>query len=64
MNSVKSNDLITLAQWMAGDFSNYQQSFNNPQQFAHIRIFFRPLPWEFFNAIGFYVMHNRPYFQC
>lgn len=54
MNLVKSNDLITLAQWMAGDFSNYKQSSKNPQQFAHIRIFFRPLPFEFFNAIGFY----------
>jgi CpeT protein len=54
MNSVKSNDLITLAQWMAGDFSNYKQSFEKPQQFAHIHIFFRPLPFEFFNAIGFY----------
>ena len=55
MNSVKTNnDLITLAQWMAGDFSNYKQSFQKPQQFAHIHIFFRPLPWEFFNAIGFY----------
>jgi len=54
MNSVKNNDLITLAQWMAGDFSNSQQSFNNPQKFAHIRIFFRPLPFEFFNAVGFY----------
>ncbi len=54
MNSVKSNDLITLAQWMAGDFSNYKQSFEKPQQFAHIHILFRPLPFEFFNAIGFY----------
>lgn len=54
MKSVKSNDLITLAQWMAGDFSNYKQSFEKPQQFAHIRILFRPLPFEFFNAIGFY----------
>ena len=54
MTSVKANDLITLAQWMAGDFSNYKQSFDNPQQFAHIHIFFRPLPFEFFNAIGFY----------
>lgn len=55
MNSVTTNnDLITLAQWMAGDFSNYKQSFEKPQQFAHIHIFFRPLPWEFFNAIGFY----------
>ncbi|MCC3422216.1 MAG: chromophore lyase CpcT/CpeT, partial [Microcoleus sp. PH2017_07_MST_O_A] len=48
------NDLITLAQWMAGDFSNYKQSFEKPQQFAHIHIFFRPLPFDFFNAIGFY----------
>ncbi|MEG4803965.1 chromophore lyase CpcT/CpeT [Microcoleus sp. ARI1-B5] len=54
MNSVKTNDLITLAHWMAGDFSNYKQSFEKPQQFAHIHIFFRPLPFEFFNAIGFY----------
>ena len=54
MNSVKSNDLITLAQWMAGDFSNYKQSFEKPQKFAHIHVFFRPLPFEFFNAIGFY----------
>lgn len=54
MNTVKNNDLITLAQWMAGDFSNYKQSFAKPQQFAHIHIFFRPLPWDFFNAIGFY----------
>jgi CpeT protein len=54
MNSVKHSDLITLAQWMAGDFSNRQQSFDFPQQFAHIHVFFRPLPWDFFNAIGFY----------
>jgi CpeT protein len=54
MTSLKTNDLITLAQWMAGDFSNYKQSFEKPQQFAHIHVFFRPLPFEFFNAIGFY----------
>lgn len=54
MTSVKNKDLITLAQWMAGDFSNYKQSFEKPQQFAHIHVFFRPLPFEFFNAIGFY----------
>ncbi|MEG4323364.1 MULTISPECIES: chromophore lyase CpcT/CpeT [unclassified Microcoleus] len=54
MTSVETNDLITLAQWMAGDFSNYKQSFEKPQQFAHIHVFFRPLPFDFFNAIGFY----------
>ena len=48
------SDSILLAQWMAGDFSNRQQSIAEPQHYAHIRIFFRPLPFEFFNALGFY----------
>jgi CpeT protein len=54
MNTTTTNNLITLAQWMAGDFSNGQQSIDNPQLFAHIHVFFRPLPFSFFNAIGFY----------
>ncbi|SRR5579883_871197 len=49
-----SNDLITLAHWMAGDFSNQKQSFVNPKLYAHIHIFFRPLSFEFFSGIGFY----------
>jgi CpeT protein len=47
-------DSLRLAQWMAGDFSNRQQAAAEPKNYAHIRIFFRPLPFEFFNAIGFY----------
>ena len=39
---------------MAGDFSNFQQSQDKPREFSHIRIFFRPLPVEFFGGIGFY----------
>jgi CpeT protein len=55
MNSeAKSSNLATLASWMAGDFSNYQQSFDEPQNFAHIHVLFRPLPFEFFSGIGFY----------
>jgi CpeT protein len=54
MNRVETNDLILLAQWMAGDFSNRKQSMDNPKLFAHIHVFFRPLPFDFFNAIGFY----------
>ena len=54
MTSVKNTDSILLCQWMAGDFSNRQQSTAEPQQFAHIHIFFRPLPFEFFNGIVFY----------
>ena len=48
-----SQDFITLTSWMAGDFSNFKQSHAHPTDFAHIRIFFRPLPFEFFEALGF-----------
>jgi CpeT protein len=51
---VENHDLMTLARWMAGDFSNQQQSFEQPQLYAHIHIFFRPLPFDFFSGIGFY----------
>jgi CpeT protein len=50
----KSNDLITLAHWMAAEFSNAQQAFDSPKNFAHIHVFFRPLAIEFFSGIGFY----------
>lgn len=53
-SSVNTSDLITLAQWMAGDFSNYKQATANPRNYAHIHVFFRPLPFEFFSGIGFY----------
>jgi CpeT protein len=53
-NLQKDGLLVNLARVMAGDFSNYQQSQADPQDYAHIRVFFRPLPWEFFSAIGFY----------
>ena len=51
----KRNSLLyELASLMAGDFSNRQQSDADPKNYAHIRIFFRPLPWEFFSGVGFY----------
>ena len=46
--------LYELASLMAGDFCNRQQSHADPTNYAHIRIFFRPLPWDFFSGIGFY----------
>lgn len=49
-----SDDLLTFAHWLAADFSNQQQAFDHPQKFAHIRVRFRPLPFDFFGAIGFY----------
>lgn len=50
----KNSLLNELAYLMAGDFCNRQQSDADPKNYAHIRIFFRPLPWEFFSGIGFY----------
>ncbi|GAB4535951.1 MAG: chromophore lyase CpcT/CpeT [Pleurocapsa sp.] len=46
--------LYDLAKLMAGDFSNGKQAAANPKDYAHIRIFFRPLPWDFFAGVGFY----------
>ena len=31
---LQANNLVTLANWMAGDFSNYKQSFDNPKLYA------------------------------
>lgn len=51
---VVSDLLLTLAQWIAGDFSNQKQAFEDAKNYAHIHVFFRPLPWDFFGGIGFY----------
>jgi CpeT protein len=48
------SELGRLAQWMAGGFSNGQQSMAAPRDFSHIWLFWRPLPWDFFNGVGFY----------
>ncbi|MBR8827695.1 MAG: chromophore lyase CpcT/CpeT [Gomphosphaeria aponina SAG 52.96 = DSM 107014] len=54
MPTLKSDVMLTLACWLAGDFSNQKQAFENPKDYAHIRVFFRPLPFDFFGGIGFY----------
>jgi CpeT protein len=54
LSNAASSDLVTLASWMAGDFSNAKQCFENPKDYAHIHVLFRPLPFEFFAGIGFY----------
>ncbi|MCJ8283652.1 MAG: chromophore lyase CpcT/CpeT [Rivularia sp. ALOHA_DT_140] len=48
-----SNALI-LSRWLAGEYSSIKQTLEHPRINPHIRIFFRPLPYEFFNGIGFY----------
>jgi len=62
-----STDIETLARWMAADFSNQAQAFENPPFFAHIRVCMRPLPLDLLSGVSFYVeqaydyMLNSPY---
>ncbi|MEM9540414.1 MAG: chromophore lyase CpcT/CpeT [Cyanobacteria bacterium P01_E01_bin.42] len=45
-----STDIVTLARWMAADFSNQEQAIENPPFFAHIRVCMRPLPGGFLSG--------------
>lgn len=62
-----STDIATLGRWMAADFSNQAQVFENPPFYAHIRVCMRPLPIDFLSGVSFLVeqaydyMLNDPY---
>lgn len=62
-----STDITTLVRWMAADFSNQEQAFENPPFFAHIRVGMRPLPLELLSGHSLFVeqaydyMLNSPY---
>ncbi len=56
-----STDILTLARWMAADFSNQEQAYENPPFFAHIRVCMRPLPLEVLNTPSFLVEQAYDY---
>ena len=62
-----STDINTLVRWMAADFSNQEQAFENPPFFAHIRVCMRPLPWSLLSGTSLFLeqaydfMLNTPY---
>ncbi len=56
-----STDVATLARWMAADFSNQEQAFENPPFFAHIRVCMRPLPQDLLSSISLYVEQAYDY---
>ncbi|MBD2360310.1 chromophore lyase CpcT/CpeT [Anabaena minutissima FACHB-250] len=56
-----STDIATLARWMAADFSNQAQAFENPPLYAHIRVCMRPLPWDILSGVGFFVEQAYDY---
>lgn len=56
-----STDIGTLARWMAADFSNQAQAFENPPFFAHIRVCMRPLPLDVLSGVSFLVEQAYDY---
>jgi hypothetical protein len=56
-----STDIATLARWMAADFSNQEQAFENPPFYAHIRVCMRPLPLDVLSGVGFLVEQAYDY---
>ena len=62
-----SQDVTTLASWMASDFSNQAQAYANPPFFAHIRVCMRPLPNDLLDGTSLFLeqaydfMLNQPY---
>jgi hypothetical protein len=62
-----STDTLTLARWMAADFSNQEQAITNPPFFAHIRVCMRPLPESLLLGTSLFLeqaydfMLNAPY---
>ena len=62
-----SQDIKTLINWMAADFSNQAQAYENPPFFANIRVSMRPLPDELLGGTSLFLeqaydfMLHNPY---
>ena len=56
-----SQDIITLASWMASDFSNQAQAYANPPFFAHIRVCMRPLPHDLLGGTSLFLEQAYDY---
>ena len=56
-----ATDVLTLVRWMAADFSNQAQAFENPPLFAHIRVCMRPLSPELMPGLCLYLEQAYDY---
>lgn len=56
-----STDIVTLARWMAADFSNQEQAIENPPFFAHVRVCMRPLPYTLLDGVSLYLEQAYDY---
>ena len=55
------DSILEFAQTLAGIYDNFEQSQQNPKDFARINIIFRPLPWGIFDGPGFYSEQHYDY---
>ena len=58
---LKKSSLLLFAQTMAGIYSNYEQAQFQPNKFAHINIYFRPLSWSILKGPWFYSEQSYDY---
>ena len=67
---MKNQDILEFAKIISGIFSNKEQALDNPRNFAHIQIHFRPLFLKTYECYSFYseqrYQHDiwNPYKQC
>ena len=55
------DSILEFAQTLAGIYDNFEQSQQNPKDFARINIIFRPLPWGIYDGPGFYSEQHYDY---
>jgi CpeT/CpcT family (DUF1001) len=55
MTTALNSNILQLARWMAADFSNQAQAWENPPFFAHIRVAMRPLPIELLGGTSLFL---------
>ncbi len=55
------HSLLRFAKILAGHFSNKEQALNQPKHFAHINIYFLPIPWGIMQGPGFYSEQSFDY---
>lgn len=60
---LNSQALITLGQWMAGEFNNQAQSAAQPAWFVHLRLWYRPLPQRFNGQLALFAEQANALYQ-
>ena len=58
---ISQSSLFLFANTLTKKYSNYEQAQENPKDFAHINIYFRPIDWSILNGPWFYSEQSYDY---